>query len=213
MPGHARVPVTACDNEGSVQHTVLDSEFHRRGIAIADLDVGLPVALRERRQEARQRCRADAGLHTDAERRFEVAPAARGRPQLAQLSVDLLDIAVNEAAERGELVVTGLPLEQRPAEFVLQMLDGARQRRLRHVAFRRRAREVARARDGQEVSELVELHCFPRRSGDALLSVCTSRPAPEGGSTPTLHKSLKEREIRAPFAAKGAAPRELSSSL
>ena len=136
----------------------------------------------ELRDELRQRRRPDAGLHADADRRLEVAPAPHRRPQLAELVVDLLDVAVDEAAERRQLILAGLALEERAAEFLLQMLDGARQRRLGDIAVRSGARKVAGARNRQEVSELVQLHGFPRNPGDALL--CVRESGSRQGSEP-----------------------------
>jgi hypothetical protein len=78
------------------------------------------------------------------------------------LLVHLLDVPMHESAERCQIVLTAETLEQRSTEFHLQILDGARERRLRDVALLRRAREVARLGNRQEILQLMELHRFPR---------------------------------------------------
>ena len=60
-------------------------------------------------------------------------------------------------AELGQLH-RPLATKQIAAEFGLELLDGARQRRLRHVAVIGRAREIQRARYREEISHLVHFH-------------------------------------------------------
>lgn len=52
-----------------------------------------------------------------------------------------------------------LTVEKRPAEFIFQKLDRARQSRLRNIALLGRPGEIQLLGDGQEVSNLADLHC------------------------------------------------------
>ena len=61
-------------------------------------------------------------------------------------------------AEFGQLRRRPLASEQVAAELVLELLDGARQRGLRDVAFLGGAREIQQPRDREEVSDLMHLH-------------------------------------------------------
>jgi hypothetical protein len=61
-------------------------------------------------------------------------------------------------AEIGEVRARPLAPEQQAAKLVLQLLDRAGERRLRHVALVRRAREVQRPGHGQEIADLMHLH-------------------------------------------------------
>ena len=51
-----------------------------------------------------------------------------------------------------------LAVEQEAAELVLQELDGARERRLRHVAFLGRAGEIQLLAQGEEIPDLMHFH-------------------------------------------------------
>ena len=72
--------------------------------------------------------------------------------------IALLEQRLHAQAELGELRRRALAPEQVAAEFGLQLLDGAGQRRLGDVAFFRGAREVERTADRQEVADLVHFH-------------------------------------------------------
>ncbi len=54
--------------------------------------------------------------------------------------------------------VSALAVEQWPAKLVLELLDRARQRRLADVALLRGTREVQRAREGDEIADLLHFH-------------------------------------------------------
>jgi hypothetical protein len=61
-------------------------------------------------------------------------------------------------SELGQVRQRALAAQQLTAELVLQQFDGPRQRRLGHVAFLGRTREVARSRDREEIPDLVHFH-------------------------------------------------------
>ena len=71
---------------------------------------------------------------------------------------DLLELRPHQLAEIGQVGGGPLAPEQQPAEFRLQLLDGAGQRRLRHVAALGRPREVQGIADRQEIADLMHLH-------------------------------------------------------
>jgi len=53
-----------------------------------------------------------------------------------------------------------LAAEKQPSELLFEKFDGARQRRLRHVAPIARAREIQFLGNCEEVTNLVHLHRF-----------------------------------------------------
>ena len=103
-------------------------------------------ALRQRQPQ-----RADlAGLERGCER----ARAQRAVVALPQQRQHAL-------AKFGELRVRPLAAEEVAAQLAFELADGAGERGLRHVALLGGAREVERARHGQEVANLVHLHGAP----------------------------------------------------
>ncbi len=64
--------------------------------------------------------------------------------------------------ELGELC-RPLAAEEITAHLGFELLDRPRQRRLRYIAFIRRAREIEYPRDGEEITHLVHFHrsCSP----------------------------------------------------
>jgi hypothetical protein len=89
-------------------------------------------------------------------------PSARHGLDLALhligLRLDRLQVRQHHPPELGQMGVGPLAMEQRPAELGFQLLDLAGQRRLGDVAPLGRAREVQRARQGQEIADLLHLH-------------------------------------------------------
>jgi hypothetical protein len=62
-------------------------------------------------------------------------------------------------AEFGEDRLRPLAAEKFVAKLGLKLLDRARERGLRDAALFRRAGEIELACDGEEVSDLIHLHC------------------------------------------------------
>ena len=69
----------------------------------------------------------------------------------------------------GELDVLGAALEQHGADYLLQLLDLVRQRRLRDMQPLCRAREAARVRNGEKIAQMTQFHNAKcnQRSGNA----------------------------------------------
>ena len=72
--------------------------------------------------------------------------------------IALLEQRLHAVAEIGQMTVAAFAPDQLTAEFILELLDRAGERGLRHVALLRRAREVQRARNGQEITNLLHFH-------------------------------------------------------
>src|SRR5215470_5446846 len=64
----------------------------------------------------------------------------------------------DEPAKIREMRELALAAQQQPAELILELLDCARQGRLRHIAELCRPREVQRVRYRQEVADLMHFH-------------------------------------------------------
>jgi hypothetical protein len=69
-----------------------------------------------------------------------------------------LEVRQHEAAKLGQVGVLPLAMEQQAAQFLFQLLDRARQRRLGHVALLRGPREIEASGDREEVPDLMHLH-------------------------------------------------------
>jgi len=92
-------------------------------------------------------------------------------PHMRCVTVDLRQVAPHGEAERRQSALPAAANEQRAAELVFQELDRARQRRLRHAATARRAREIAFRADREEVADLIHFH-----DGWARASVLLAQP-------------------------------------
>jgi hypothetical protein len=137
------------------------------GQALLQGDVGavlhhqlhLGMALSERLQERYESARPDSAHHAELE--FDVIELGKALGALLGgigLDQHLGEVRAHHVAQAGEVRVVALAAEQRPAQLVLQALDGAGERRLRDVAGLGRAREVQRLADGQEVADLMHFH-------------------------------------------------------
>jgi hypothetical protein len=65
---------------------------------------------------------------------------------------------LNQPPEIGQVGQLALASQQETAELVLELLDRARQRRLRDIAQLRRPREAQGLRHCQEVADLMHFH-------------------------------------------------------
>src|SRR5512139_1566287 len=92
--------------------------------------------------------------------RADLAIVDHGRERAGALGavVTLLQQRKHALAERREHCAWPLAPEKVATQFAFQKLDRARQRRLCYVAFFRRAGEIQRPRDCQEISHLVHFH-------------------------------------------------------
>src|SRR5690348_7911457 len=131
----------------------------------------------------------DAARHRELERAdlAFIDHRRQGAGALRRL-VTLLEQRIHLLAERREHRRRTLAAEQVAAKLRLEQLDRARQRRLRDIALLRRAREVRRARDRQEIADLMHLHSIPL--GDALRrSIREARPV----SPPPPDETMRPR--------------------
>src|SRR5262249_16118543 len=88
-------------------------------------------------------------------------------------------------AELGELSLRPLAAKQVSAKLVFQLLDGARQRRLGHVALFGRAGEVPCAGDRQKIPDVMHVHSDPvstqEQTGISADGTCSCRFAVRQG--------------------------------
>jgi hypothetical protein len=113
----------------------------------------------EFRQEAHEAKRADRAHDPEIERRIvEAEELFRLRLGALRLAEDLFQMRFHQAAEIGEMSEVALPPQQKPAQFLLKLLDRSRQGGLRHIALLGGAREVERLRHRQKIADLVHLH-------------------------------------------------------
>ena len=115
-----------------------------------------PVEIGEQPGEPARADRAhDADLEVGV---VEAEEARRLAAHAAQLVDDLLEARPEQRAEIGDVREVALAAEQQAADLVLELLDGAAQRRLGHVALLGGPREVPGLADGQEIADVVHVH-------------------------------------------------------
>ncbi|MGY4435470.1 hypothetical protein ACVWWO_007947 [Bradyrhizobium sp. F1.13.1] len=127
--------------------------------------VELPFDLVEMRDEERK---IDRMRQRDA-KRADLAAAERGgqRACAGGRIKTLLQQRMHALAELGQLRRRPFAAKQIAAEFGLELLDRARQRRLRHVAVLGGTREVQELRHREEIADLMHFHWIgsPARPG------------------------------------------------
>ena len=130
----------------------------------------------EIRHESRERHRADRAHHAEAQRRtIHHQELSSRRLDCLGAAQDLRHLRTDQPAELGEqhrLAITG---KQQPAELIFQLLDGARQRRLRDIAALRGTPEIQRLARAEEVTDFMQFHDVPRQ-----VSYPTRIPVPTG---------------------------------
>ena len=117
------------------------------------------MALAEGLQERHEAARPDGAHH--AELQLDIVELGEAFGALlggVGLDQHLRQMRTHHLAEAGQMRVVALAAEQRPAQLVLEALDGAGQRRLGDVAGLRRAREVQGLADREEVADLMHFH-------------------------------------------------------
>ena len=117
------------------------------------------MAFAEALQERHEAVRPDGANHAELELDILQAAEAFGA-LLGSLGLDqhLAQMRPHHLAQPGQVAVVALAAKQRAAQFVLQRLDGTRQRRLRDVARLGRAREVQGLANREEVADLMHFH-------------------------------------------------------
>src|SRR3982075_2165947 len=107
----------------------------------------------------RQQLQIDRARQCELERPdFAALDGGSPRPSSERAFVTLLEERIHALAELGQLRLRTLAQKEIPAEPGLQVLYGAGQRRLRHVAAFRRFAEIQLADGRQEISALMHLH-------------------------------------------------------
>src|SRR5262245_3146518 len=71
---------------------------------------------------------------------------------------DLLESGPQQCAEIGNVGEVALAPEQQSADLVLEQLDRAAQRGLRHVTSLGRPGEIAGLADGEEIADMMNVH-------------------------------------------------------
>ena len=132
--------------------------------ALDQLQLDALVAPVEVGEQAGEPARADRAHDADLEMRvFQAKEARRFLAHAGQLVDDLLEPGPQQRAKIGDVREVALAAEQQAAHLVLELLDGAAQRRLGHIALLRGPREVAGVADGQEIADVMNVH-GPRAS-------------------------------------------------
>jgi hypothetical protein len=104
-------------------------------------------------------CRADRAHQADVELADIAAGdgSGRGLDEMPR-AIDLLEMRSQRPAERRQLYRPAISVHELTTELRLQALYGLRQRRLRHMALLGRTREIQRVGQGEEISDLIEVH-------------------------------------------------------
>ena len=127
--------------------------------AFDQLQLDAFVAPVEVGQQPGEPARPDGAHDADFQMRVSQAQEARRFvAHAAQLVDNLLEPGSEQRAQIGDVRQVALAPEQQAAHFVLELLDGAAQRRLGHIALLRGPREVAGVADGQEVPDVMNVH-------------------------------------------------------
>jgi hypothetical protein len=71
---------------------------------------------------------------------------------------DHCQIGLHHPSQLGQVGIAPLAVEERSAELVLELLDGAGERRLADVALLRGAGEIEHLRQRHEVADLLHFH-------------------------------------------------------
>ena len=113
-------------------------------------------------EKAHEAHRSDRAHHAEIDRRVVHAQEVhRCRFGCLGLRHHLLEMRPDQASEVGQMRQVVLAPQQQPAELLLELMHGARQRRLRDVAALCRAREVQGLAEREEIADLVHLHAGP----------------------------------------------------
>src|SRR5215813_2965728 len=156
--------------DGGLQSAVEQAALKVGRARVHDLQLDAGILRLQVRQESDEIAGADRAHDPEFQRRALELDETRGKPlRLLRLPLNLFEIGTHRLAELAQMGSRPLAMEQEPAELVLQQLDGARERRLRHVAFLGRAGEVQLLAQGEEIPDLMHFH------GDNL-SACGHAP-------------------------------------
>src|SRR5262245_21289716 len=160
FPAVEPVPVFADrSSHGELGVAGLQVVYDLRPGAAQDLELDIAEALSQFVDMRQDEAELDAAGHSELERTdLAVVDHCSERASALGAVVALLQQRKHPLAKRREHCSWPLAPEKVATQFAFQELDRTRQRRLRHVALFRRAREIKRPRDCQEISHLVHFH-------------------------------------------------------
>src|SRR6516164_1582516 len=157
--------------DGGLQSAFEQAALKVGSARVHDLQLAAGVLRLQVPQKSDEIAGTDRAHDPELQRRAFELDETRGKPlRLLRLPLNLLEIRTHRLAELAQMRSRPLAVEQEAAELVLQELDGARERRLRHVAFLGRAGEIQLLAQGEEIPDLMHFH------GDNL-SACGHAPS------------------------------------
>ena len=110
-------------------------------------------------EETRQPHVTDGRQHAEPDRRAaDQAEVGRNGARRLRFIHDVLKVRQHRTPELADENALSLTMEQRIAEFRLEIVDGLGQRRLGNAAFVRRTREIQASPDRQGIANLRHLH-------------------------------------------------------
>ena len=132
---------------------------HLRRAGVDHLHLDARMLRLEPNQQVGDQLRTDRAHRADRQRRLlELLDRPRLVARRAAAFLDGLQIGQHHPPKLGQMRVAALAVEQRPAQLMLELLDRAGQRRLADVALLGGAREIERARQGDEIADLLHFH-------------------------------------------------------
>lgn len=168
-------------HEGYFEVSLFQALNHLGRAVVDDLNLDVGIIGLKSRQQAGYELRSDRAHNPDLE--FGFGKVFDGLCQILcslRLLFHTLKIGQHDPAEFREVGITALTVEQGPAKFVLELLDGAGQSRLRHVASFGGSREVKRLCQRYEIANLLHFHKRNPSHG------------PTGALAKPWHRSLNE---------------------
>ena len=169
-----------------------------------DLDLRIPLLRPQHQFADAQHGRIEDRAELEVAGRL-AAQVQRGMFQVLHRADDLLGLGEEAPPRRRQRHSRRRPLEQRNAELLLQRLDVAGHCRLAQMEGLGRARQMSRLRDGDERTQVVEVHvnpaCLSPRSGLPEI-IAPHHLAVEGVCRPTDTRTSFDRLGRPMFSSK-----------
>src|SRR5262245_58617521 len=129
------------------------------GACIHDLELDAGMALLQAADQPDEVRRPDRAHHAEAQPHVvELDEARRAFLGFPGLAIGLLEVGMHEPPQLGQMGARALTMEQRPAQLLLQELDGSGQGRLGDVAGLRRTGEIELLADRQKIANLLHFH-------------------------------------------------------
>src|SRR5262249_10570329 len=145
--------------DGGLQSAVEQAALKVGSARVHDLQLDAGVLRLQAPQESDEIAGTDRAHDPEFQRRALELDETRGKPLgLLRLPQNLFEIGTHRLAKLAQMRSRPLAVEEEPAELVLQQLNGARERRLRHVAFLGRPGEVQLLAKGEKIPDLMHFH-------------------------------------------------------